>query len=123
MYIDSHIHFLNYSEEDYPWIGNDMKVLKSSFKPVDLKPLLDSIHFDGAVAVQARQTLQETEWLLTLASRYDYIKGVVGWVDLCSNNVESQIQKYIKDPKFIGVRHVIHDEVDDDFMLREDFNR
>lgn len=123
MFIDSHVHFLNYSEQDYPWIGDDMQVLQSNFEPSDLKPLLDSIQFDGAVAVQARQTLKETEWLLKLANSHDYIKGVVGWVDLCADKVDSQIESYMNEKKFKGVRHVIHDEPDDHFMLRNDFNR
>lgn len=123
MKIDSHVHFINYNEQDYPWIGDDMQRLKANFGPQDLKPLLDSIQFDGAVAVQARQTLQETEWLLSLADQHPLIKGVVGWVDLRSSEVDKQLNDLVKNDKLKGVRHVIHDEVDDDFMLREDFNR
>lgn len=123
MKVDSHIHFLNYRQQDYPWINNDMEILKSTFEPGDLKPLLESIQFDGAIAVQARQTLQETEWLLSLAKQNDFVKGVVGWVDLCSEEVENQLKEFVNDPKLKGVRHVIHDEPDDNFMLRDDFNR
>src|SRR5690625_2452896 len=123
MKVDSHIHFLNYRQQDYPWINNDMEILKSIFEPGDLKPLLESIQFDGAVAVQARQTLQETEWLLSLADQHPLIKGVVGWVDLRSSEVDKQLNDLVTNDKLKGVRHVIHDEVDDEFMLREDFNR
>ncbi|MDQ0063544.1 amidohydrolase family protein [Paenibacillus harenae] len=123
MRIDSHQHFIDYRAEDYPWIGEQQSVLMQRFLPSDLKPLLQSVAFDGTIAVQARQTLKETEWLLALAEQNDFIKGVVGWVDLCSPDVRQQLDIYSKYPKLKGVRHVIHDEQDDDFMLREPFLR
>ncbi|MDQ0115697.1 amidohydrolase family protein [Paenibacillus harenae] len=123
MRIDSHQHFIDYRAEDYPWIGEQQSVLIQRFLPSDLKPLLQSVAFDGAIAVQARQTLKETEWLLLLADQHDLIKGVVGWIDLCSPDVRQQLETYSKHPKLRGVRHVIHDEPDDDFMLREPFIR
>jgi L-fuconolactonase len=123
MRIDSHQHFIDYRPEDYPWIGEQESILKQKFLPTHLKPLLDSITFDGAIAVQARQMLEETDWLLTLADQYDFIKGVVGWVELCSSDVRQQLEAFSKNPKLRGVRHVIHDEPDDDFMLRADFLR
>lgn len=123
MRIDSHVHFIQYNQTDYPWIGDDMEQLKKNFYPDDLKPLLDSLQFDGVIAVQARQTLEETRWLLSLADENPLIKGVVGWVDLRSERVAKQIEQFIEHKKIKGVRHVIHDEADDDFMLREDFNR
>lgn len=121
--IDSHVHFIDYNETDYPWIGDHMQCLRTHFGPNDLKPLLEAIEFNGVVAVQARQTLQETQWLLSLADKHPLIKGVVGWVDLRSDQVEKQIEAFMNYPAFKGVRHVIHDEIDDDFMLRADFNR
>lgn len=123
MRIDSHQHFIDYRAEDYPWIGEQQSILKKAFLPPDLKPLLHSIAFDGAIAVQARQSLKETEWLLALADEHEFIQGVVGWVELCSPNVGQQLETFSKHPKLRGVRHVIHDEPDDDFMLREDFLR
>ena len=100
-----------------------MGALKHDFLPADLEPLLKSIHFDGCVAVQARQSLEETEWLLDLAEGHSFIKGVVGWVDLQSEKLGEQLQKFSGYRKLAGVRHVVHDEPDDDFMLRPQFRR
>ena len=100
-----------------------MGALKHDFLPADLEPLLKSIDFDGCVAVQARQSLEETEWLLDLAQRHSFIKGVVGWVDLQSEKLSEQLQKFSGHRKLAGVRHVVHDEPDDHFMLRPQFRR
>ncbi len=123
MFIDSHQHFWRYIPENYGWISDGMDVLKRDFLPADLKPLLQSIGFDGAVVVQARHLLEETGWLLELASEQDFIKGVVGWVDLCSPTVAHDLEKYMAHPKFKGVRHILHDEPDDNYMLMPDFQR
>lgn len=123
MRIDAHVHFIDYNPEEYAWIGEDHRKLKRPFMPEDLKPLLDEAGFDGVVAVQARQSLKETEWLLRLADRCGWIKGVVGWVDLRSPELERQLAAFAAHPKLRGVRHVVHDEPDDDFMLRGDFRR
>jgi L-fuconolactonase len=121
MIIDSHHHLWNYNPLDYGWMGDSMQVLKRDYLPPDLKPVLKDAGVDGTVVVQARQTLEETEWLLDLAGTNDFIYGVVGWVDLCSPDLAQQLDKFAKHPKLVGVRHVIHDEPDDDFMLREEF--
>lgn len=123
MRLDSHQHFIDYTPEDYPWMGDQHHTLKRSYYPEQLKPLLDSIQFDGAVVVQARQLLKETDWLLQLADEHAWIMAVVGWVDLCSTELAKQLQTYSRNPKFKGVRHVIHDEPDDRFMLQADFIR
>ncbi|WP_299089613.1 amidohydrolase family protein [uncultured Metabacillus sp.] len=123
MKIDAHHHFWIYNETEYGWINNDMSKLKQDFLPEDLNVLLKTIHFDGTVAVQARQSLEETSWLLELAQKHDFIKGVVGWVDLCSPNISEQLKQFAENPYFKGVRHIIHDEPDERFMLREDFQR
>jgi L-fuconolactonase len=78
---------------------------------------------DGTIAVQARQCLEETRWLLELADRYSFVRAVVGWVDLCDGNIVEQLEQFSQYPKFRGVRHVVHDEPDDAFMLREGFLR
>lgn len=122
MKIDSHQHFWKYNETEYGWIDNRMAVLKRDFLPEDLEPLLTQSGFSGSVAVQARQNPEETRWLLSLAEEYDFIKGVVGWVDLCSEDVlRKQLDEFSKSPKLAGVRHVVHDEPEDGFMLRDDF--
>jgi L-fuconolactonase len=101
-------------------MGENMKVLKKDHLPNDLAEEQKKIGFNGSVAVQARQNLEETEWLLKLSDQYDMIKGVVGWVDLRSPEVEKQLEKYSKHPKLVGVRHVIQDE-SVDFILGKDF--
>jgi L-fuconolactonase len=121
MKIDAHQHFWSYTPEEYGWIGPDMAILKKDHLPADLSPLLESVGLDGTVAVQARQTLEETEWLLELADRYPFVKGVVGWLDLRSPEMRGQLERFCAHPKFRAVRHVVQDEPDDQFMLREDF--
>jgi len=119
--IDAHQHFWVYNDTDYVWMGPDHGSLRRDFTPNDLAPLLDSVNFDGSVAVQARQLLVETDWLLDLADQNERVSGVVGWVDLCGPDISGQIDSYSRHSKLKGVRHVVHDEPDDDFMLRDDF--
>jgi L-fuconolactonase len=121
MKIDSHQHFWKYNPAEYGWIDERMKVLRRDFLPSDLIIELQQNDFQGSIAVQARQTLDETQWLLDLAQQNPFIKGVVGWIDLCSPEVERQILKFLKNPRFVGVRHILQDEPDDNFMLRPDF--
>ena len=123
MYLDAHQHFWYYNPEEHVWMTEDMDVLKHDFLQDDLTPLLQGTGFDGTIVVQARQTLEETEWLLELSDRYEQIKGVVGWVDLRSPEISAQLEKYSKHPKLKGVRHVVHDEPDDHFMLLPEFQR
>jgi L-fuconolactonase len=87
-----------------------------------LQPLLKENNLDGSIAVQARQTIAETNFLLGLASNNSIIKGVVGWVPLCETDVEGVVEKYAAEKNIVGFRHVIHDEPDDLFILRKDFN-
>jgi L-fuconolactonase len=122
MKIDAHQHFWVYSSSEYGWIDDQMTVLKRDYLPADLKTELESSGFSGTVAVQARQSVEETKWLLQLASQYDFIKGVVGWFDLCSESeLKKQLDEFCKSEKIVGVRHVVHDEPDDNFMLHDEF--
>jgi L-fuconolactonase len=123
MRIDAHQHFWQYSAEEYGWIGQQMAVLQQNHLPDDLVPLLEGTGLDGTVAVQARQRLEETDWLLSLSDQYPSIRGVVGWVDLCSPDVQMQLERFSTHDKLCGVRHVVQDEPDDQFMLHEDFLR
>jgi len=123
MRIDAHQHFWHYDPQQHVWMTDRMDVLRRDYLPSDLAPLLKQVAFDGTIAVQARQMLEETEWLLKLAHEHEFIKGVVGWVDLRSPDVARQIEMYSRSPKLVGVRHVVHDEPDDRFMRREDFRR
>jgi L-fuconolactonase len=123
MKIDSHQHFWSYNSNEYGWMSNNMEILQKDYLPDQLKTELSSIGFDGSVAVQARQSLEETQWLLNLADQHSFIKGVIGWVDLCSPDVEEQLIQFSGNPKLVGIRHVIHDEQDENFMLRKSFLR
>lgn len=100
-----------------------MAVLKRDFLPEDLEYELERSKTEGTVVVQARQSLEETRWLLELADQNHFIKGVVGWLDLSSPDLARQLAEYASHPLLVGLRHVIHDEADDRFMLRPDFMR
>jgi L-fuconolactonase len=123
MKVDAHQHFWIYNPREYGWMGSGMGILKRDYLPPDLAPLLKPAAIDGTVAVQARQCLEESHWLLELADQYPFIKAVVGWVDLCSPRVDEQLSIFARHAKFRGVRHIVHDEPDDQFMRREDFVR
>lgn len=119
MIIDSHQHFWNYDPVRDSWIDNTMSVLKKDFLPNDLEPLLKKKEIDGCIAVQADQSENETEFLLNFALKKPFIKGVVGWVDLLSKNLNERLLYYSKNPFFKGVRHIVQAEKDD-YLLRED---
>jgi L-fuconolactonase len=121
--IDTHQHYWKYSKQEYPWIGPGMEPLAQDRLPADLKPLIEEMGIGGTVAVQARQELEETDALLKMADENDFIRGVVGWVDLRSPQVEEQLDKYQEHPKMVGVRHVVQDEPDERFVLGEEFLR
>ena len=104
-------------------MSDSMSTIRRDFLPADLQPLLAALNFDGCIAVQARQSLEETRWLLGLAGQSPFIKGVVGWVDLCSPELPGQLEQFSSHPSFVGVRHVLQDEPDDEFMLRPEFRR
>jgi L-fuconolactonase len=123
MRIDAHQHFWIYGPQEYEWIDDSMGLIRRNFLPEDLEQELQHNDVQGSVAVQARQTLDETRWLLDLADRSATILGAVGWVDLCSANVRSQLEQFSKHPKLVGVRHIVQSEPDDRFLLREDFLR
>jgi len=121
MKLDSHQHFWIYDAAQYPWIAPGSP-LQRDWLPPDLAPLLAAAALDGCIAVQARQTIEESRWLLELAEHHSIIKGVVGWVDLRSPEVERELAALAPHPKFSGVRHVVQDEPDPRFILRPDFN-
>lgn len=124
MKIDSHQHFWNYNPEEYPWMqGEKMNPIRRDFGPADLERVQSEVGLDGSIAVQARQSLKESRWLLELADRDPRIKGVVGWVDLRGIDLEAQLEELAPHDRFVGVRHVVHDEPDDEFMLRPEFLR
>lgn len=122
MRLDSHQHFWKFNPAEYGWMQPDWPI-RRDFLPSDLQPLLNQHRLDGSIAVQARQTIEESRWLLSLADQSPLIKGVVGWVDLRSDHVTEQLAELAPHPRFVGVRHVVQDEPDDRFMLRPDFIR
>ena len=123
MKIDSHHHFWKYSAAEYPWIGEPMAALRRDFLPEHLQAEIAAAGIDGVVSVQARQSVRETEWLLSMADVNPFIKAVVGWVPLAKPDVSDTLAAFAANPKFRAVRHVVQEEPDDRFILREDFNR
>jgi len=119
--IDSHQHFWRYSPAEYGWIDDRMARIRRDFLPDDLAPLLAASGLDGAVAVQARSSLEETRFLLELAREHDCVKGVVGWADLCGDDLDAVLDELCQEPSLRGLRHVVQDEPDDDFLRRADF--
>lgn len=122
MKFDSHQHFWRYDAAQYPWIAPGSP-LHRDWLPPDLAPLLAEAGLEGCIAVQARQSLEESRWLLELAEQHPIIKGVVGWVDLRSANVADDLAALARHPKFRGVRHVAQDEPDVNFLTGRDFLR
>ena len=122
MRLDSHQHFWKFNTAEYGWMKSDWPI-RRDFLPHDLQPLLQQHAFDGTIAIQARQSLEESRWLLKLADESAIIKGVVGWVDLRAETVAEQLAELARHPRFVGVRHVVQDEPDDRFLLRPEFIR
>jgi len=120
MRLDAHQHFWRYDAVEYPWMKEGWPI-RRDFLPPDLEPLLKSAGLGGCIAVQARQSVVETKWLLELADEYTFIAGVVGWVDLQSEKVADELAQFSTNPKLKGVRHVVQDEPDSNFMLRPAF--
>ena len=120
MVIDSHRHFWHYTDAEFGWIADDC--LRRDFLPMDCGGM------DSCVAVEARQCVEETEWLLDLAARHDFIKGVVGWLPIAADDFAETLESFFaakntEDAKLVGLRHVVQDEPDDGFILRPDFVR
>ncbi len=119
--VDAHQHFWRYSDAEFGWINDAMAAIRRDFLPSDLKPLLDQSYIHATVAVQARQSLEETDWLLALAAENTWIEGVVGWVPLVDSDVEATIERLSSTKTLRGVRHVLQAEPDA-YMERIDFN-
>jgi len=112
MRIDAHQHFWRYQPTDYPWMSADMQVLKRDWLPEDLRPLLEDQRIDACIAVQARATEAETDFLLMLATQHAWIAGVVGWVDLRAQDLARPLDRWGEAPGLVGFRHQIQDESD-----------
>jgi L-fuconolactonase len=121
--IDAHHHLWRYSAEEYGWISAAMPQIRRDFTPADLKKQTDATGIDGAIAVQARQTLEETQELLALADAHDFLSAVVGWAPIAGDGFPALLSELTRHPKLRGLRHVIQDEPNENFILGEAFNR
>jgi L-fuconolactonase len=117
--VDAHQHFWTYTPQDYPWIDERHAPLQRDFLPDDLKPLLDQHGVDGCIAVQARQSLDETDALLAHATTHPWILGVVGWVDLRADDLDTQLARWATAPKLVGFRHLVQDEPAPSLFLQD----
>jgi L-fuconolactonase len=121
MVVDAHHHFWRYSPAEYGWIDDRMATIRRDFLPADLQREMRAAGVDAVVSVQARQSVEETRWLLDLATQNPFIAGVVGWVPLVSPSVAAALAQFAAHPKLVAIRHVLQDEPDPRFMLRTDF--
>ncbi len=118
MRIDSHQHFWKASRGDYPWMTSEVAKLCRDFLPDDLKPSLAKHHIDKTILVQAAPTVAETDFLLELAQSHSFVAGVVGWLDMDSEEFPGQLERYLQKPKFAGVRPMLQDLPEDDYIAR-----
>jgi len=123
MTIDSHQHFWKYEPIKHDWIDDSMAVIRKDFMPSDLQKVYAENEIDGCIAVQADQTLEETDFLLKLSAKNDFIKGIVGWVDFRAENIDDVLKHYSQFEKIKGFRHVVQGEADHNFLLRPAFLR
>jgi len=121
--IDAHQHFWRYTPEEYGWIDESMQSIRRDYLPENLQLSTQQCDIDRVVSVQARQTLDETRWLLQLASMHEMIGGVVGWVPLVVPEIRDVLESLVRQGPLRAVRHVLQDEADSGYMLRSDFNR
>ena len=121
-WIDSHNHFWRYQAKEFSWISDNMTAIRRDFLPPELWDELQGAGVSGTVAVQARQSVEETEWLLEVADENPFVVGVVGWLPLAERSLEQALERFAVRKKLKGVRHVVQDEPDENFILRSDFN-
>jgi len=119
--IDTHQHFWQYDPLRDGWITDDMAAIRRDFMPADLAPILKTNGLDGCITVQSDQSEAENEFQLANAQHHDFIKGVVGWVDLQAGNIEARLEKLNQHPKLKGFRHVLQGEADRALMLKPAF--
>ena len=122
MKVDSHQHFWEYDPNRQDWINDNMKRIRRNFLPGDLFPLLQDAKIDGCIAVQAEESMRETDFLLDLADQHEWILGVVGWADLGSDGLEEVLENYSENEHLVGFREVLQSK-DPRYMLREEFIR
>lgn len=119
--IDAHHHLWHYNTQDYGWIPDEMAMLRRDFLPEDLKKELDAAKINQVITVQARQCVEETDWLLSLAEKYDFIGGVTGWLPIRSPEFPALLERYAQNPHLKALRHVVQDEPDNRYMMHTEF--
>lgn len=123
MLIDAHHHLWQYNQPDYPWMdGDDKAVLRRDYVAEDLSAIVTPLGITQTVVVQARQTIEETEWLLDLSRPSDLISAVVGWLPLASPNIREHLERFAQQSKLKSLRHVVQDEPDPKFFEAPQFN-
>jgi L-fuconolactonase len=121
--IDAHHHLWRYRAPGPSWMVDGMESLRRDFLVDDLRSVASDWGITGTIVVETERTVEETEWLSQLAALNDLVCGVVGWAPLTNSNIVSELERLAALPKLKGVRHAIQDEMDDYFILRDDFNR
>jgi L-fuconolactonase len=122
-YIDAHHHLWRYSPPGQPWMSDSMEGLRRNFLVDDLRAATTGVGITGTIVVEAERSIEETLWLSQIAANDDLVRGIVGWAPLTHPKIASELERIAHLPKLRGIRHPIHDEPDDQFVLREDFNR
>ena len=126
MIVDAHHHLWDPDGADYPWLTDELAVIRRAFDQGDLAPLIRSEQIDATVLVQTRSSLDETRQFLATAAEVPFIRGVVGWVDLTYPGVDDIIASLKDGPggdRLVGIRHQVHDEPDPEWLLRADVRR
>lgn len=121
MRIDAHQHFWKYTPATHGWINDEMSVIRKDFLPNDLEPILSKHHIDGTIAVQADESINETAFLLSLSEKHDFIKAVVGWIDLRSTEVNDQLAYYKQFKKLVGFRCIMQGQPDEAYLSNTNF--
>jgi L-fucono-1,5-lactonase len=119
--IDSHQHFWKYNSKDFDWITDGMSVIRKDFLPAELQSVYKANDVEGCVAVQVNQTEDENNFFLSFADQFDFIKGIVGWVDLMAENIEERLTYWHQHKKIKGFRHILQGEKDRVLMLKPSF--
>jgi len=119
--LDTHHHLWSYSADEYPWIPANTPLAQNQLL-AELEEATSAAGVTGTIAVQARQTIEESTFLLKIADQSELIRGIVGWLPLVSEKVEEDLEHFSDHPKFVGIRHVLQDEPDE-YFLRNDFHR
>jgi L-fuconolactonase len=121
--IDSHHHLWRFDQARLPWIAGSMPALRQDYLPADLEAAIAGTGVERTILVHAQQNAEETAWMLEVARAHPRIAGVVGWAPLAAPGIEATLERLAGDTALRGLRHIVHDEPDDRFLLRDDFNR